>query len=355
MQSRIPLVVLTLGLGLAAQGTVTVPASYASTDAASRLWVAGFSADLRQQTIVGASHLQALLGRDLIAVRFRRDADPAAFAGGSANLVVQIGTTATAPLAASQSFAANLPQPTQVFAGSIAVPASPPAPGPNANWDAQHSVRIPFSAPFRYLGGSLVLDISGTVDPTAPVEWWPADAAFDPLTGSVHSVGTGCGVHANAAGEWASVAASTLLAGGTAQLSARGTEQGLALLFLGAPAQPQGMPLEWLVPGALPGCHVHLPLPAALLVTTFANVPFAGEGGVAIQFVRIPNQPWVLGASFGTQWVDVQQQFATSNAVDFTIAAAMPSLDLAVVRGVPGEPNGIVLVNQAHVLQFEFQ
>lgn len=349
------LVIAALGaLGtVLAQAPVTVPAAYASVDAPSRLWVAGVTVDLRQQTIIDASHLAPLAGRDLVAISFRRDVDGAAFSGGTAHLLVRIGHAAMEPLSASAEFASNLPQPLTVFDGTITIPNSPA--GASADWTPERTIRVPFAVPFRYQGGPLTIDLTGTADSQSPVLWWPADAAWDHAAGTVASVGVGCGLHANAQGEWAGSAATRLVVGGTAQLSARGTEHGLALLFLSLSATAPGMPLENLLPGAMPGCSVYIAMPTSMVVTSFAQVPFPGQGGTALHFLRIPNQSWALGAGFASQWMDLQQQFATSNATLCTIAPMPPSLGMVVVRGSPGEASGIVIVNQAHVMRFEWQ
>lgn len=358
LQARITfLSLLVLSLpSLAAQQTVTVPAGYDSTDAPSRLWVAGVSASMRQQIVIDARHLSAMQGQSIAALLFRREAANEAYQGGTANLTVQLSQSLTVDaLSASGSFAANAGvSPLTVFSGAVTIPAAPAMLSGSVGWNATQTLRIPFSQHFFYTGGSLIVDIVGLTTNQA-VAWWPADAVRDSATGAVQSVGTGCGSHANPAGEWASAAASTLVPGATSLFYARGTEQGLALMLLGLPPSPVGMPLQYLLPGAAPTCHIYMPLPATALVGVFSLVPHPGEGGVAQIWLPIPNSPWVLGATFGSQWMDLQQNFSTSNGVSATFSATVPSLGMCSIQGEVNSAHGIVTTNLAHVLRFDYQ
>jgi hypothetical protein len=350
-KSTIALVLLCTSLG--AQNTLTVPAAFDAVDAPSRLWVAGVSVDLRQQTIIDARHLVPLVGHPITGLWWRRDAANEAFTGGTTTLSVSIGTTTADSLSASETYASNLPNATLVFSGPLQVPNAPP--DLTGSWAADRTIRVAFNPAFTYTGGNLAVDVVGLADPVQPIAWWPADCAWDGAIGTVQSVGAGCGVHVNGNGEWASAVARSLLPGATAEFSARGTENGIALLCFGSLAQAPGQPLSAFLPGATPGCNVYVQVPMATMITSFASVPFPGEGGTALCSFPIPNQVWALGASFGSQWVDVQQQFATSNGVNSTVSATAPSLGMCVVRGVPGDPTGSVLTNQAHVLRFTYQ
>ncbi len=348
---------LLLSSTLLAQGTVTVPAAYASQDASSLLWLPGVSASVRQQTIIDASHLQALVGRDLTALEFRREADNASYTGGNLAITVRLSHAPLPPLEASASFAFNLPAPTTVFAGNVTVPNAPPMPGPTVGWTPERTIRIPFTTPFRYQGGPLTVDLSGTASATSPIGFWPVDAAWDQTTGQTANVGAACGLFTNALGESAHVAASSLVAGGMAVMTAAGTENGIALLFLGAPAALPGTPLDLFLPGVSPACRVFLPLPATMLVTTFAPIGVTGVPGLpgrAMHRFRLPNHGSLLGASFGCQWMDLMQ-FATSNGVNCTIAATPPVMGMVVLHGEPGAVTGQVYTHQAHVMRFTYQ
>ncbi|GAB4139285.1 MAG: hypothetical protein Fur0037_05430 [Planctomycetota bacterium] len=356
MNKRIAAILFPLCSAAIGQQFVTAPAAYDAQDAPSRLWLAGVSADLRQQIVIDGRHLAAAAGRSLTAISFRREAANEAYGSGTVDLTVALAVNPLIDaLSATADFASNLgPNPTVVHQGAIAIPAAPPMPASGATWSPATTIRIPFSQPFAYSGGTLVIDLRGRTTAQS-VAWWPCDAAADPVTGSVQNVGTGCGSHANAAGEWASAADNTLVPGATAQFYALGTEQGLGLMLFGLPASMPGTPLSLMIPGAIPGCTIYMQPPVTPLFAAFSTVPFPGEWGLAQIWLPIPNAAWILGASFGSQWMDLQQGFATSNGLVCTIAGAAPSLGMAEVRGGAQAATGAVLTNLAHVVRFEFQ
>ena len=55
-----------------------------------------------------------------------------------------------------------------------------------------------------------------------------------------------------------------------------------------------------------------------------------------------------------TQWFDLTQ-LATSNAITWTVAGSIPSLDMALVEGHPSLATGNVTNYLAHVLRLEYQ
>jgi hypothetical protein len=316
------------------------------------------SADLRQQTIIDERHLLPLIGRTLHAISWRRSAGTEAFLTGSADLTVRLGATAAIDsLSASRDFAQNLgSNAVTVFAGVATAPASPATPGPTVPWSPDRTIRVAFQTPFVYAGGTLVVDVVGTARPGQSTPWWVADCAWDFASGATASVGTACGTHVNNQGEWAWADAFSLVPGASAVLSATGTFDGFALLVLGAPATAPGMPLQLLLPGARPNCEIYVPQPFQMVLTMFSSHLLATQAyGTANQILPIPNLPWALGAGFGTQWMDLGDQFATSNAVNCTVAATRPSLGMAHIRGAAAGALGQIAVNQAHVVRFEAQ
>ena len=68
-----------LAAAASAQTSVTVPAAHAASDAVRHLWLAGAGDDMRQQVLIGASHLGALVGKQLTAIELRRDANADAY------------------------------------------------------------------------------------------------------------------------------------------------------------------------------------------------------------------------------------------------------------------------------------
>lgn len=333
-----------------------VPAAYASQDAVSYLWVPGASSDVREVTLVGSSHLGNLLGREITALEYRRTAANEVYGGGVADLTVSLSHSPRTPLTCSNVYADNVgADATTVFQGSVTIPTSPVAVGPAVAWSPQNVIRIALQQPFRYMGGTLCIDVVGTPVQGQIAGWWMADAMFEDVDGAAVDLGQGCGTYVNARGQWSFVATRTLLPGAYARLWAYGSPGGLAVAVFGAPAAVP-VPLQMLgIPA--PGC-VALIDPAAVLdaqVLVFVPEPdprLASRGGMAELRIRLPNQPWTLGTSLTTQWLDLLQP-ATSNAIRWTVAMAIPTLDMALVDGHPSAAGGEVSVHLAHVLRFE--
>lgn len=132
-----------------AQQVLTVPAAYDANDAPSRLWIAGVTADLHQQIIVDARHLQGMAGRTITALLWRREASAETFAGGAASLTVRLAETTRDSLNASPVFAANLGASAQtVFAGTVSIPTAPALPVSGLTWDQGSTVRLDFTNGF---------------------------------------------------------------------------------------------------------------------------------------------------------------------------------------------------------------
>ena len=97
-------------------------------------------------------------------------------------------------------------------------------------------------------------------------------------------------------------------------------------------------------------------MPSVSLVSAFE--PFAHPGlawrGAAEVRLWLPDTPAVFGATFTTQWFE-WTQLATSNAIEWSVAATIPSLDMAVIDGHPLESFGEINVCMAHVLRLEHQ
>lgn len=354
------LVAILLAAPLAAQGTQfqVAPATYTNADAISYEWIAGASRDLRQQTLVGESHLTNLIQHDIVAIELRRTAANEVYQGGTANLVVTLSTSPNAPLQCSNVYANNVGQDaTLVFAGSVTLPTSPADLGPNIAWTTNNVVRIPLQTPFPYHGGTLLVDIVGQPIAGQNANWWMADAEFEDIKGTVTQIGPGCGAYGGPQHEWSFVATRTLLPGAYARFWGYGPPNGFAMAAFGA-ASPMPIPLtSFGIPA--PGCDLHLQpgLILATLVTTFVpetNPLLAAYGGVADVRVRLPNDTSMFGLTLATQWLDLTQM-ATSNAIEWTVASAMPTLDMALVEGSPAEVTGEATVHLAQVLRFEYR
>lgn len=353
--------VLTLAAAATAQSPqhLVVPAAHATIDAPSQLWIPGGNNPVRQQTLVGASHLQPLLGTELLALELRRTAKNRAFPGGSADLTVTLSTAPVQPLSIGRTFADNVGHNAAVvFSGTVSLPASPIELGPTVGWSANNVVRIVFQTPFVYTGGTLCIDITGLPVAGLSTDDWLADAAFEDLFGTAVDLGPGCGLYAGTSGATSSVSERSLLPGSNARFRAYGTPGSLAIAAHGAPAATP-LPLSAFGVQA-PGCLVHLD-PTLILATTVhwfeveSDPLLAMRGGVAEAYVPLPGAAWMFGLSLTTQWFDLIQP-ATSNAVQWTVASQLPTLDMALAEGHPSLPQAeVVAPHRAHVFRFEYR
>jgi hypothetical protein len=344
---------------LMAQGPqyLVVPTPYVSNDAVSYEWIAGASRDLRQQTLIGASHLTALVGKSLTAIELRRTAADETYQGGSANLTVTMSISPTSTLDCSATFAANPGTPSiQVFAGAVNLPTSAPVVGPTVAWSAANVVRIPLQTPFLYLGGTLCVDIVGQPLAGQNADWWMADAEFEDIAGTVTDLGGGCGAYGGPQHQWSSIEERSLLPGAYARFFAYGSPFGFGVAAFGTKS-PAGIPLAALGFNAGPACYLFLSTLDAAMVSVFEPDPdpnLISRGGRADISFKLPSSSTVLGLTFTTQWLD-WSQMATSNALEWTVASALPTLDMALVEGHPQAATGEVSVHLAHVLRFEYQ
>ena len=346
------LIALSITATLHAQAQqIVVPATRATTDATSHLWLPGAANDVRQQTLIGESHLTAMIGKTIHAIEFRRTAADEIYTGGLANMVIALSTSTQSTLEASSTFASNIGSaPQQVFTGTVTFPTSPPGTGATVAWSPDNIVRIQFTTPFSYTGGRLCLDVTGTPIAGQSPGWWMADAEFEDIPGTVTNLGGGCGPHANSS----FVAEYSLMVGGYAKMFAYGSPDGLAIAAIGQPGSP--VPLS-ILGFATPGnCNLMLGTLDILVPTIFLTSPdpLAAPFGARADFeLKIPNVPGAQGLTLATQWFD-WTQLATTNAVEWTITST-PTIDMAAVEGHPLETNGNVSIHQAHVIRFEYQ
>ncbi|MCB9876980.1 MAG: hypothetical protein H6835_05185 [Planctomycetes bacterium] len=336
---------------------LVVPAAYEHTDAISYQWIAGASRAVRQQTLIGAGSLQTLVGHSLTAIELRRSAKNETFAGGVANLTVTLSISPHDPLNITRAFAGNVGvAPQQVFSGAVQFPTSPPNPGPNVAWTPDNVVRIAFATPFVYGGGTLCLDVVGTPIAGQEAAWWMADAMFEDVEGSATDLGGGCGGFGGPQHTWSHVATRTLVAGNYADFFAYGTPWSLAVAAFGL-GNPTGLPVHALGLPSPIDCELHLStidglMPAVLVPHT--DPMLQSRGGLAHIELKLPGAAQALGMQLTTQWLE-WEQMATSNALQWTVCGALPTLDMALVEGDPSEAEGQVSVHLAHVLRFEFE
>ena len=104
-------------------------------------------------------------------------------------------------------------------------------------------------------------------------------------------------------------------------------------------------------------CELHLATIDGLIPTLMvphSDPQLQSRGGLAHIELKLPGTPQALGMQMTTQWLE-WQQLATSNALQWTVCSALPTLDMALVEGDPGEVDGQVSVHLAQVLRFEFE
>lgn len=333
-----------------------VPASASTADAISHLWLPGASRDVRQQTVIGSSHLAAMVGHTLTALEWRRTDANETYHGGTAHLTVRLAPAVRQPSRASLTFADNQgSNGVQVFTGGVVLPTSPPTTGANVPWSSSNVVRIVFTAPYLYTGGALCVDVTGLAVAGQNANWWMADAAFEDLYGNAVERGTGCGAYGGPQGRWSHVSTRELVPGCHAHFHAYGPPGGLAIAAFGANS-PTPIPLSAFGLPA-PGCNLHLASLDALLPTVFmpqTHPLLQAQGGCAEVRVWIPDDVAMFGVTLTTQWFD-WTQLATSNAIEWTVAGSMPTLDMAVIEGHATEAAGVGSCLSAHVLRFEHQ
>ncbi|MBL9075879.1 MAG: hypothetical protein JNL08_00160 [Planctomycetes bacterium] len=311
---------------------------------------------MRQQTMIAASHLTALVGHPIMAFELRRNAANETYAGGTAHLTVKLSTAPHDPLSSSPEFAANVGgDEVQVFSGNVTLPTSPPAVGPAVAWSAANTIRVEFSTPFVYLGGTLCVDVTGIAVGGLNADWWMADAACEGIKGTAVDLGGGCGPYGGPQSQWSHVATRTLVAGGQARFFAYGEPWTVGVAVFGTGMVP-GIPLAWLGFPSPPTCELHLASILLLSPVVFepdANLQLAHRGGLGDVRLPFANDGSFLGVTFTTQWLELSQ-WQTSNAIEWTTAAAPPQLGMTLVEGHPAEASGELSAHLAHVFRFEY-
>ena len=342
------LVFAALGATIVAQSQATVPAAHNSDDAVAHLWLAGAGEDHRQQTIIGASHLGALIGKQITALEFRRDADEEAFAGGAAQWTVTLSSSTAATYDCSEQFAANVgSDAVQVFQGQVTLPASPAAPGPGVTWSSDNVVRVVFQTPFSYSGGRLCVDITGAAVAGQEARGWLPDAASVDATGVATSIGGGCGPFATQsyADEYG------LSVGSTARFTGGGTPNFFGFAMTG-PTIAAPLPLS-VVGFGQPNSGCTFMVDPTIVAPVFLSSVLTPTMGIGTWQLGIPNNSALQGQSLTTQWLDWATE-TTTDALTWTIGASH-TIDMATVEGDAQSAAGHLATSLAHVIRFDYQ
>ncbi|MFO1052309.1 MAG: hypothetical protein U1F36_08860 [Planctomycetota bacterium] len=316
------------------QSLAVVPSSLTSTEGSETRLVPGISGLQRQQILIDAAQTSSLQGRSIRAILFRRDGDhPDALQSASANIVVRIGSANRSAANAAADFATNLQSPTEVFRGTVIAPASP-APGGPIDWSASNVIRIDFANPWTVPTGTIGIEIEALDDAAAD---WPIDATSDVMQGVVDSFGAACGARAS----WvrtASVAPDSLVIGRGSTFTLVGDSGAPAWFLVGLGLRTQPLDLSWI--GAS-GCWLYVDPIVALPGTSTSPGEIPPVFGSFSNFqVHWPADTALLGATLGTQWVELQgaHGLATSNALSCTLSSSPPSLGLVNLTSRGGEP-----------------
>ncbi len=344
--------------GLAAQDVV-VPSAYDQQEAGSRGFVAGFEDRFRQQILLHARELGGLIGKQIDALWFRRDAALGLpYAASSSLLTVRLSPAQRSPVAPSSLFTDNSgPAPVTVFNGTVALPASTAAQNPPV-WAAPNAVELRFIAPYPYLGGDLCIEIEGEPVAAGGRILWSVDAVQE-FTGSrVRNFGTPCGVGALRSDTTAAASARFLLPGSDAFVTTFGEPGTPGLVMFGA-AQTS-VSLQNI--GAT-GCTLYA---APTLVVPFVfGTPLGSQldSGHLLR-IPLPLSANALGMSVFAQGVNLESApisnpagITTTNGLELTIGTAMPPAALSTVRSLPvasGQPypaSGRVFVGRGPIVR----
>jgi hypothetical protein len=183
-----------------------------------------------------------------------------------------------------------------------------------------------------------------------------ADAAEEVVPGTATTeIGNGCGIYGGPQHRWSEVHERSLVPGGYGVFRAEGPVNGPVLAMFGT-ATPTPFPLT-LIGIPTPGCVCYLDpfaIPVMMPAVFEPEVHPLSFGARAEVLVQIPATPSVFGFTMTTQWFDLLQ-LATSNAITWTVANAIPQLDMALVEGHPSQAFGTVSTYLAHVMRFEYQ
>jgi hypothetical protein len=314
---------LALVSATSAQDLAVIPLAQTNTEGESSATIPALGTDGHRQWLIGAGHLQDLIGHNLTALVFRRDSSwPIAFTGGTGTVVLRMGPATHPPLAASDDLVENLPNATEVFRGTVAIPASG-APTGMPTWTAPDVVELTFASPYAYTGGDLAIEALGS-NLSSPGFWWVADGVEDPVEGTVLDIGVACGPSSGVNRITAGIGTDSIVLGGSAEFFLHGQPNASAFLLLGASTFPNPIDL-----GALgaPGCELRVDF-FAVLAKTVVDSGIQGVGGLARALVPLPAQTTLLGGQLYAQWLELGAVIASSQTMRFQIAPRLPVLDM---------------------------
>lgn len=324
----------------AAQSTITIPATATHQEGSGLLPGPGFSGPYREQFLFGPSHLSTAVNHEFVALRLRRNGYFPDYNAGRVHVTVLMSASPLLDVNAPSSIFADNHHtpPTTVFSGPLDLFDSPRLPrGQAPLWVPPDAVTIPFAQPFRYLGGTLCIQVEGRPDATSPADWFAIDAERELVRGNATHVGRGCGPVVNRATTMVATDHWLLRPGSTPRFVGIGEPHTPAVLFLGAAVLHAGVDLTAM--GA-PGCFAYVMPLATIPAMVGPTIGGTRPGGANVK-LSLPGESRMLGASFGAQWAYLSTVgLATSDALAIQLASTVSSLDGAVVLGrtAPGAP-----------------
>ena len=298
--------------------------------------------------MLAESLLKEVRGRSLTALAFRRDGQLSALSGGAASLTVRLAAgVLPSATAVSPAFDANLgAAATQVFQGAITIPQSPaPATRDSVGFSATEVIRITFTQPFAYLGGTLCIDISGAPVVGQTTVAWPIDLDRAPLRGSAVTFGRSCLRIAHSVPSHIAADPAMLRPGATARFLGFADPGDAAALLLAAQRFTAPMDLGFV---GRPDCELWLQPD----VTMFASARRSGRGPLAAMNVAfvLPYDAAFVGAVLHAQWLAIQgATFATSQALTVTLAQGLDPSFSAIVLSSPGQGAALPAVGEVEV------
>jgi hypothetical protein len=321
---RLVLALALLSASAISQQFLVVPAEASNADGNASAWLPACGRGGTSQVVIAASHLQGLLGRTLVGLSFRRDGSwLQALPQSAGQLTVRIGASTRDPVDAAPDLATNLPSPTEVFSGTLSIPAMPATQG-YIGWVSPHTVDITFTRSFTYQGGPLALEFSASL--TTTPTFFPIDGIAEDLTLDAPEIGVACGPRAASLRRTAARSGSGFAPGGTSQLLYSGTPGNNAFAFFGVALLPQ--PIDLSVLGAR-GCHWYVDAFTAL------GSPIAAHGipifdPLAAVNLQVPGTAAMLGGQLVVQWLEFGPgTLASSQAMILPIGNQLGSLGMA--------------------------
>ncbi len=326
-------------VALHAQSSLIIPTGAVSQDGNASGHLAGTVTRVRQQIILGPSHLNVLVGRQITAVALRRDGFVEPHAAGTAALTVTMSASnATTVNDVRPRFADNhLGTTITVFQGNVSLPASPRLADRNAaTWGAAHVISIPLATPFTYQGGVLVVQVDGAPVVGATTTRWRADFVADGIAGRVTDLGLACGHATTRIARTASADSRSLRAGSTVRFVHLARALSVDVFMLGSNQVP---PISLAAYGA-PGCFLQMD-PLVMLPVMVGGAVGARTIAGANVHLDMPAEPAALGACFYVQWLNIEglSTLSSSNGLKIELATSPASLDAGIVTSA-ATPNG---------------